>query len=384
MKYRVNKERVWLYFVLIPFFPLKGIMEFSPVVKSFMTGWLLIAIFLILFKLILVSRYSEFRIDKNSISVIAYFLLMFLITIFVRGKLGDGLQKIIAVPFLCLLLLNYSKQKGEMLLDILANIILFNVFINCTVLCPPIFRKISGLTTNLICSIGHVQSASQIGLLGILLGIMLKSEENNRRNITLIVCSIVTMIISFTFVSGFILVFLIICYIFRKQISLILNNVKLSHMYLIMTILNIIIIAYVIHYRINFAARLGIYRVAISKILEKPILGYGVEGIKIIPDWMRWNKNAVGFNYAHNEVLQLLLDGGLMLLIANLLLIKNILKNVEKIMKAKYKYLFSVVLIAFSIIAISESVTDYNYFWTFLFILIYSKRLSECSLKEFS
>lgn len=357
-------------------------MEFSKTFKYFITVWLLIALVSILIKLLLLWKNRGFRIDRNSANVIGYFLLMLLITIFVRKGLGEGLQKIIAVPFLCLLLLMYAKRKGKLLLDTLANIILFDVFINCTFLCPPIFRKISGLTTTLIYSIGHVQTASQIGLIGLLLGIMLKTKGRSRRNEMLILFSIVTMIISFTFVSNVILLFLLLCYILKKQLSPILKNIKFSNLYLGMIFLNIIVIVCVVHFRIDFSARLGVYAVAISEILKKPLLGYGVEGIKIIPEWMRWNENAVGFNYVHNEVLQLLLDGGVTLFIVNLLFMKRTLDNGEKTMNKKYRYLFSVILIGFSIISISESVTDYNYFWSFIFIFLYSKGMFDSSLKE--
>lgn len=382
MKYKVNKKRLWLYFVLIPFFPLRGFMEFSIRFKQFMTAWLLVAVFMILIELLLKSSSKSFRIDLNSAYVIGYFLLMLMITICVRKGLGEGLQKMIAAPFLCLLLLMYTNKNGTVLLDVLANIILFDVFANCTVLCPPIFRKISGLTTTLICSIGHVQTASQIGLIGILLSILLKDRKKNRRNIILMLFSFITMAISDTFVSEVILLFLLFCYVFRKKIGLMLNNIKFSKLYLGMTILNVTIIVCVVCYRIDFAARLGVYTVAISKIFERPLLGYGVEGIKIIPEWMQWDRNAVGFNYAHNEVLQLLLDGGMILFLAYLFLIVKVLNNAEKKINRKDKYLFSVILMAFSIISISESITDYNYFWTFIFIMLYSKCLFGHSLKE--
>ena len=288
----------------------------------------------------------------------------------------------IAAPFLCLLLLMYTDRNGTVLLDVLANIILFDVFVNCTVLCPPIFRKISGLTTTLICSIGHVQTAAQIGLIGILLSILLKDRKKNKRNIILMLFSIITMVISDTFVSEMVLLILLFCYVFRKKIDLMLKSIKLSKLYFGMVILNILVIVCVVHYRIDFAARLGVYTVVISKFLGSPLLGYGVEGIKIIPEWMQWDKNAIGFNYAHNEVLQLLLDGGIILFVANLLLITKILNNAEKKINKKDKYLFSVILIAFSVVSISESVTDYNYFWTFIFIMLYSKGLFEYSFKE--
>lgn len=382
MKCKINKERGWMYFVLIPFFPLKGIMEFSLKFKAFMTGWLWIAVFLIVIKLFSFSRKKGFRIDRNSMNVITYFLLMFFITIYVRNGVGEGLQKMIAAPFLCLFILMNTKQKRKSLLDVLANIILFDVFINCTFLCPPIFRKISGGTTDLICSIGHVQTASQIGLIGLLLGVMLKNKGKAGRNKMLILFSILTMIISFTFVSEVVLLFLLFCFLLKKQLTPILKNIKLSNVYIIMLFLNVIIVVGVVIFKIDFAARLGIYTVALSKIVEKPFLGYGVEGIKIIPEWMQWNKNAMGFNYAHNEILQLLLDGGIVLLIANILLVKMILNNVEKSICSQNKYLFAVILISFLVVAISESVTEYFYFWTFIFILLYSKEILEESNEE--
>ena len=381
MKIRVSNEHIWLYFVLLTFFYPRGISEFSLLFKKIMALALFVSMFLIIIKIIVEIQNQKFRIDDKCLAIIIYFVMMFVVTVFVRnGHINGGLQKIFSVPLLCLLTMIYLKSKPQIYIDVLSNILLVLMILNCTLLCPHIFRMIFKCDTQLICFIGHVQTSSQIAILSILLSVPYKNK-NKRKFYMLIIFSILTMIISKTFVSLFFILFLFVTYIFKTQIRQCTNKIGFVNILMLMTIFNILVVIIVVLTRTDFGARCGIYIDAIKKISEKPIFGYGVQGVKIKPDWLIIiNPESEGFNYAHNEILQLMLDGGFIMFLLYMLLMCHLLKNQHKFVDKKDKCVYVILLICFFIVGISEPYTEYNYFWVFIVIL--SRCDQRCEMKK--
>ena len=136
------------------------------------------------------------------------------------------------------------------------------------------------------------------------------------------------------------------------------------------TLLQGLVVLFVIRYKIDFAARYYVYIDAASQIIAKPFIGYGIYGTLIHTFWMEWT-NSSGMNYAHNEVLQQLLDGGI------LLLINYVIFNVALLRKKKNEgndtflmYWTNILLVLFLIDGFVESVTEYNYYYIFIILIV--------------
>ena len=84
--------------------------------------------------------------------------------------------------------------------------------------------------------------------------------------------------------------------------------------------------------------------------------------------WNDWGGNYYGSNYAHSEILQLLLDGGLVLLIVYVFMMMSCMNKMSKCKNCKEKNIAILLLGIFSVISIIESVTEYYYYFGFLAI----------------
>ncbi|MCR5146599.1 MAG: O-antigen ligase family protein, partial [Clostridia bacterium] len=105
---------------------------------------------------------------------------------------------------------------------------------------------------------------------------------------------------------------------------------------------------------LDFSGRGYVWVAAIKKIKDSILIGYGIEGIQLSVFWNKWT-NVSGFNYTHNQVLQSLLDGGLLLLLSYFIMLLTSCKNIKKIKDAKIKVLTNSCLICFLLIMICES-----------------------------
>ena len=90
------------------------------------------------------------------------------------------------------------------------------------------------------------------------------------------------------------------------------------------------------------------------------------------PYWLSWQPDAIGFNYAHNTILQLLLDGGIVLAICFYIMINSCIDNIRYIQTNTKFWLYSF-LVIFLIIGFAESITDRVYFFIFLAMMISEK-----------
>ena len=90
-------------------------------------------------------------------------------------------------------------------------------------------------------------------------------------------------------------------------------------------------------------------------IKAHPIFGYGIDGILLHTFWTEWSGG--GFNYAHNQILQNLLDGGVMLTISFWIMIFAFIKPAKKIPEVKYRVFVNSSIIALLFVMIFDSTT---------------------------
>ena len=118
---------------------------------------------------------------------------------------------------------------------------------------------------------------------------------------------------------------------------------------------------------LDFSGRRFVWQDALLNIKAHPIFGYGIDGILLHTFWTEWSGG--GFNYAHNQILQNLLDGGVMLTISFWIMIFAFIKPAKKIPEVKYRVFVNSSIIALLFVMIFDSTTLYSYMYVVLTII---------------
>lgn len=121
---------------------------------------------------------------------------------------------------------------------------------------------------------------------------------------------------------------------------------------------------------ISLNGRNYVWKEGMRLFSERKLFGYGVHGVLIKVFWSRWTGDGEGMNYAHNQMVQVLLDGGIVLFICFLAMLRYYiypLKYVEKSDAAFAK----VCLIAVFVVMVVESTFEYYYIIFFLSLVAY-------------
>ncbi len=359
------------YFVIISFLFPRGYAEFNSIYKNIFTlcTWASVAIIWTQFFLF----YFKKNIKKEDLNIIAYFVITIIITFLMRGFAINGYQKLIAYPSICIFTICNFKRNPKNFLNMINNVIIILLILNQLVL-RSFFSQQYHITF-----LGHVQMIAQLGALSIFCALIfwMLYHEKKERTIVIILLSIFTMITTDAASAKITCIILCICALLYK-IKLYRILTYDSKVYIIGgLILSIIIVfAAIINNSVfnnaisilDFSGRSFIWIDALSKIRIKLILGYGIEGVLLNVFWNKWT-NSPGFNYAHNQIMQNFLDGGLIGFIAFWIMIISFCKKTKNIANPKYKALINTILIIFSIIMIFESTSLYCYMYICLSII---------------
>lgn len=388
MKLRFNLKDCFLYFIIIPFFYPKGFSEFFPLYKNFFTIWLCVSIVLIYFIYLIELIKCKKRVYNLTFlfSIYLYFFVLILITLFCRNTFSDTLQKVFAAPALCCLCSKYFTYQPYRLIRITNNVLSFLFILNLTVFSPLIWPNYFAPITNHLTFLGHVQTGAQLGLLLILLS-YIEYEYFNKSKFRMnkqIFLSLSTMCFSFTSVS-YMSIFLIILFfvICKMQHYDILNfNVKIYiTLYLI---LNFILLYYIKNtatsyeiFGFSLNGRDFIWKETMNTISKSLIYGYGSHGALIKVFWSAWTGDGLGMNYTHNQILQVFLDGGIILFLPYIFLLYSSFKDVNKIYNKKNRYWFLCFILISLIIMTFESTMEYFYIFYLFCIYAYITYIEE-------
>ena len=121
-----------------------------------------------------------------------------------------------------------------------------------------------------------------------------------------------------------------------------------------------------------FNSRPTIWNLGLLSFYKSKLLGYGAYGVQLKPYWLDWQLGATGFNYAHNTLLQLILDGGVVLAICFYIMIDICVDNIKQLTFQVKFWLYSFLIILL-FIGLAESITDRVYFFIFLTLIVSSK-----------
>ena len=112
---------------------------------------------------------------------------------------------------------------------------------------------------------------------------------------------------------------------------------------------------------ISMSGRGYIWVEALKLIRQSPIWGYGVHGVLVKVFWHQWMTGAKGMNYMHNQILQVLCDGGILLLIPFILMLLGAISSIDKIKDGELRFWVVVCIMVMLIIMTFESSLEYLY-----------------------
>ena len=378
MRVKINISNFLLVFLISPFLFPRGFSEYFPLYKNIYTAWLFMAIIVIY--LLGISKYKQIFKSKYMFFIFCYFIVMAIITVLIRHTFAESLQKIFATFAICLLCSIYLSGQPKRFICVTNDILVIVFTLNATVFNPLLWSKYFAPITNHMTFLGHVQIGTQFGMLGVVLAYIEYQFLGARKKRVWFqtVLSLITMIMSFTSAAYIAIAILIL--------FLILNKTKLykiftlrSQSYLLFYIIINLFLFYSIYKGTNSVEIFGfsingrgfIWKEAIDTFLKSPFYGYGVHGVTVKVFWSIWVGDGSGMNYMHNQILQVLIDGGVILLVPFISFLYFAFEKINRITDNKERFWFSSFIMILLIIMTFESTMEYFYVFYILCIFAY-------------
>lgn len=375
--FKFSLKKGIIYLMLLGFLFPMGYANYYSSYKNFQAIYLFFLLIIILIIYFYRFLQGQLNLDKSSLLLISYSLALLFITLWKQGGINQGFQKIFVIPGVCLLLADYLQRSPKMVIDSLCNTLLLLLILNITVFNQLIFPQLFSVD-NHIMFIGHVQVASEIGLLAVYVGYLKAMNPDGKfEGYLLMIVAFVNMLYAETSASYIAIFELLVFMILGRNTGF---RRFISKSVIVLTLILIIISGFIINIKIDsntyflntiLNGRLFIWNQGMDLVKESPLFGYGAYGVKIQVFWNQWVNNGIGFNYAHNAILQLLLDGGIVLMVIFIIAVLSYIKTINIIHNGKLRYISCVIMLVFITVGLVESLTEYNYFFIFLSILPY-------------
>ena len=371
--------RISLYLALIPFLRPRGFDEVWGWYKTFFTLWLLGAMILILCGAVQDLYRNGLAYKPCLYATAVYYILFVLVTLIQQGGIGDGIQKMFAAPLLYVLCILCLRTDPKRFLVAVANILTVIFLLNTTVLNPIITNRLINIYHYNF--LGHVQVGAQYALIGCLVGYLLfkMAPRLKRRCLLLVGLSLVQIVLCKT-AAGLLVLCILAGGMVLRAIPRLRGLVTLNPVfyYLCYVVINALMLLfsftgldYLFESLFSFSGRTVVWRECIKLILDHPLLGYGAYGATIVVPWSH------GMNYAHNEFVQRLLDGGIVLCVSYLVKMYFFVQEVQKVKNKKILSILNICMTAMLVVMLFESVTDYFFVIVFFTVLAYAPEISE-------
>ncbi|WP_252216011.1 O-antigen ligase family protein [Clostridium sp. VAP41] len=378
---KIILKRILLYIVIVPYLYPRGFNECFQGYKKFFTAWMYLSVCIGFIYILFCFFKNKIKFQKILIFILIYYAICILITIYNLNGLGSGLQKMFAAPILCLFYVIWIQQDSYSILTVTSNIMIIEFLFDVIVFNPSKMMQFTGIFH--LNFLGHVQVYSEYGLIALYIAYILFVRFKNKvKPILLSVLAVLCMINSETDASNICLI-IIILIVFLSMFKSIKKLFLLdSKIYVILfTMLSVIIVFLKIQYvflnanlgvDLTFNGRTFIWNNALELISSNKILGYGIQGINITTFW------GGNMNYAHNQILQNLLDGGIVLSISFCAMILTYVSEIKKIKKDNVIFFSNVILICYMFLMIFESVSEYFYSIIFFSIIVCIDKIFSC------
>lgn len=364
MKLKVSINKLYYLFVVSAFLFPRGFSEISQLYHEVAALIVWIAVALIFVKECL-SKVMNIKFNLCECLIALYFVLAFIITFLSRGIISSGLQQIFAVPVLCIFIISNMRKQPKILLEVFIFVFTINFILNA------IFTIIKFKFGEHLTFLGHVQVISQLGVTAIFISVLywLLFRANKRKVKILIIITLLTMFTTDADSAVLSAVALCISYITYKWKLYHLFDFRTEFYLAGMLILNLLIVYMTSINRniipnLDFSGRRFVWESALLNITKSFWFGYGIDGVLLKTFWTK-----VGFNYAHNQILQNMIDGGIVLTIAFWVMIVAFISRIRFIEKKQYRVLANAALLTLFFIMIFDSTTLYCYMYIILAIV---------------
>ena len=351
------------YLVLIPLLAPKGLDFLIPGYKAFMTFWSMLALAMLLLDSV-IRLHGRKRISSPYFGLFVYFIVAFAVSIFSVKGIVNGLQELFFFPvaFLYLIELDHAEFREYCVAS---------AYILCALFLAELLVPASLFAGNYhMTFLGHVQVFSQYGLLAFTLAcfIYLKKWASRFVAILLATLGLISMLAADAD-SAHLCIAVFVIVLLAKMISP--SDWRID--FRIIVALSIVVSGFIVWVTIarrspligtsldwTFNGRLFVWESASNLIKDSFLFGYGVENSVITTFW------SSGMSYAHNQVMQSLVDGGVVLLIAMVWMLCSVARCVNHISDNKVRSVAVAVLCSLLFVLIFDSFTPYSYVYILL------------------
>ncbi|WP_455791691.1 O-antigen ligase family protein [Amedibacillus sp. YH-ame10] len=226
--------------------------------------------------------------------------------------------------------------------------------------------------------LGHVQTAVSVGIVSLFISYLLKLQNYKSSAFVLSAFALLYMLLSATLTSFF-AIFFICSYLVVVKYNIIKKLLQSPvHLFFgIYFIVNIFLIFYSLYsnlyilfgFDFSFSGRTIIWKEVFNLLEHHWLFGYGAYGVLIKTFW------STGMNYAHNDFMQHLLDGGIILTISFYLFMISACVNINKTKITKLKITSNACLILVLLVMLFESISESNYLFLLLSYFVYLPNL---------
>lgn len=366
------------YFVLIPYVYPKGFAKFFPAYKLLFTAWLFAAMMVMIAILAWVGIRRRLGLKHALYWILLYFAGFLLITLIDQLGINDGFQKLFAAPVLCIFTMEAMKEYKYTYISCLANILLVEFILGLTICSPFVMGRYFSESSHLL-FMGHVQTASQFGLIAVLLAYFLwRMNQEVLRPLLLFITSLLIMLTSGTIASliaiGIVLVGMVGSHFPRiRRFALHLKWQFWIYIVLNLVLFTLTVLFFNVDYKvggisIDLHGRMYIWQAALDIMKDHWLLGYGAYGAAFETFWTSEGSGAM--NYAHSQMMQCLVDGGISLTVLFYVMVYSCI-NQMSLTRKRDLYVPAVIFFAFLMIMLIESMTEYLYLYIFLIMMAY-------------
>ena len=369
MNTKIPKIRIEICLLLFPYLSPLGLNSIKGL-KIIILSWMMASMVVTILLWIQNPRFNLF----TGVGIV-YFLYIIIVTIAETGGIGEGLRKMFGAPCLFLLVDYWMRVNKNELLKVMLHIAFIEELLNLILWNVKIFSGDQYL-------LGIRTYFPLFGVFGIYIALLcMEFGIGGTKRIGMLTIAMATLSNFITWSStGVVAIVIIMGMLFlvkHEKLERIVDICDCKKLIPIGIALNVGVVFFNIQYYFSFIisnilgeslllnGRSIIWDSAIKLIKERLIFGYGVYGVYIpMPDW--WGTS---YNYAHNQILQFLLDGGLIAAILFGLLIAIAGRNIDACGNPKLGKMSATVMFSCLLMMISEAYSNYLVFYALIALL---------------
>lgn len=363
LKIKLHIRRIPMYFIILSFLFPRGFFVSYPLYKAFGTTLLYISLGIICMYWLISREKNMFKLNKHliypKIFCVLYFSTAIFITLIVQeGKLY-GLQTLFATPLLCLYCFTALEKSPKDVIDVLTNSLLLLFILSLTIFNPAAMYSMTKATHTIF--LGHIQVATQYGMLGILVGwLRINMFAEKKKAYILIICSVLLMLTSDSSSALLaVIIFVVVGIMYKWKIYK--TFCKGTTIYVLIAVIlgGVLFIQNIdlpIQLKMILNSRHVIWKEAYDAFIESPIWGYGIQGVTITTYW------GGVMNYAHGQFVQNSIDGGIVLNILFYAMLFGCVNGIKKVQDPRVKVGANIVMCALLFFSLFDSLSFYPYY----------------------